>query len=132
VVKRHAFNPEIRLEQNAAGTQIGRSAIARAEGVACPESRPRSDTSISKLGCQNRKIRRVGIEQIPEIAVKLGGDSVDQPRRADELEQARPIKRHPEQTVETGEMIHVSMSHKYIGHAQQLSGRERRKVAEIK
>src|SRR5262249_25687464 len=47
------------------------------------------------------------------------------------MQRCCPMQTNPEQSVETGKMVHVGMRYKGMSDAQKLAGRERGQITEI-
>lgn len=61
------------------------------------------------------------LKQIQRIGAKLVLDTVGEAGRTDEMERHSPVQTHAQEPVEAGKVIHVSVRHKGMADAQELT-----------
>ena len=84
-----------------------------------------------QFGDVKHHVRRVALRQIPGVALQLVADAVGETFGSEQVDPGIAPDIDPQQRIETEQVVHVHVRHGHGADPQQVSRRERRKVAAI-
>ena len=131
VIEQSAAHPERSfVEQNAVVDCELVLVFAPERGPAAEAGAPRHATGVY-LGRFEREIGGIALDQVPGVRAELACHLGEEPGRAVQPHHALAAETDPQQPVETDEVVHVRVRHKYVAHAQDLARRQRPQITEV-
>ena len=121
MIKHNALDPKLVIVQDRTGLNRGWRQVLPAEGFSCTEFAYAFYSRFHEFDSGDEEIERMLLKQIQRIGAKLVLDTVGEAGRTDEMQRHSPVQTDAQEPVEAGKVIHVSVRHKGMADAQELT-----------